>query len=88
MRVIVPMAVQLRWLSLTATELKGVIQCLAFYYVQQLFDIMCICRFTLDPSIGEFILTAENLQIPADSKTIYSVNDGTFYFTLSDDTDR
>eukprot|EP01036_Dinobryon_divergens_P035622 gene35622-46199_t len=35
-------------------------------------------RFTLDPSIGEFILTAVNLQIPADSKTIYSINDGNY----------
>lgn len=33
-------------------------------------------RYTLDPSIGEFILTAENIMIPAQSKTIYSVNDG------------
>ena len=33
-------------------------------------------RYTLDPSIGEFILTAENMKIPDVSKTIYSVNEG------------
>ena len=36
----------------------------------------CMCRYTLDPSIGEFILTAEKMTVPAESKTIYSVNDG------------
>lgn len=35
-------------------------------------------RFTLDPSIGEFILTAEDLKIPQDSKTIYSINEGNY----------
>jgi len=35
-----------------------------------------MCRYTLDPSIGEFILTAEKMTVPAESKTIYSVNDG------------
>ena len=38
---------------------------------------MYVFRYTLDPSIGEFILTAENLKIPEKSKTIYSINDGT-----------
>lgn len=33
-------------------------------------------RFTLDPSIGEFILTAENMTLPAEEKLIYSVNEG------------
>ena len=33
-------------------------------------------RFTLDPSIGEFVLTAEGLTIPKEPKTIYSINDG------------
>jgi fructose-1,6-bisphosphatase I len=35
-------------------------------------------RFTLDPSVGEFILTALNLQIPSEPKTIYSINDGNY----------
>lgn len=35
-------------------------------------------RFTLDPSIGEFILTAEDMKIPQDSKTIYSINEGNY----------
>eukprot|EP01038_Epipyxis_sp_PR26KG_P011547 gene11547-15466_t len=35
-------------------------------------------RFTLDPSIGEFILTAEDLKIPEVSKLIYSVNEGNY----------
>lgn len=35
-------------------------------------------RFTLDPSIGEFILTAERMLIPEDCKTIYSINDGNY----------
>jgi len=35
-------------------------------------------RFTLDPSIGEFILTAENMKIPEKSKTIYSINEGNY----------
>jgi fructose-1,6-bisphosphatase I len=35
-------------------------------------------RFTLDPSIGEFILTALDLRIPASPKTIYSINDGNY----------
>jgi hypothetical protein len=35
-------------------------------------------RFTLDPSIGEFILTALDLEIPAKPKTIYSINDGNY----------
>lgn len=33
-------------------------------------------RFTLDPSIGEFILTGEKLKIPEKPKTIYSINEG------------
>ena len=32
--------------------------------------------FTLDPSIGEFILTHPSIRIPAKPKTIYSVNEG------------
>jgi len=32
--------------------------------------------FTLDPSVGEFLLTAESLKIPEKPQTIYSVNEG------------
>ena len=32
--------------------------------------------FTLDPSIGEFLLTHPNIKIPEKSKTVYSVNEG------------
>mmetsp|Transcript_19658 Transcript_19658/g.23899 ORF Transcript_19658/g.23899 Transcript_19658/m.23899 type:complete len:177 (-) Transcript_19658:2267-2797(-) len=32
--------------------------------------------FTLDPSVGEFIITTENVKIPEKPKTIYSVNEG------------
>jgi len=35
-------------------------------------------RFTLDPSIGEFILTAEKMTIPEVAKTIYSINEGNY----------
>jgi fructose-1,6-bisphosphatase I len=35
-------------------------------------------RFTLDPSIGEFILTGEKMMIPEKSKTIYSINEGNY----------
>lgn len=35
-------------------------------------------RFTLDPSIGEFILTGEKMTIPDKSKTIYSINEGNY----------
>lgn len=35
-------------------------------------------RFTLDPSLGEFILTAENMKLPEVQKTIYSINDGNY----------
>ena len=35
-------------------------------------------RFTLDPSIGEFILTADNMKLPELAKTIYSVNEGNY----------
>lgn len=35
-------------------------------------------RFTLDPSLGEFILTAEKMMIPSKPKTIYSINDGNY----------
>ncbi len=35
-------------------------------------------RFTLDPSIGEFILTAERMTVPEVAKTIYSINDGNY----------
>lgn len=34
--------------------------------------------FTLDPSLGEFILTEENIRIP-DHGSIYSVNEGNFW---------
>jgi fructose-1,6-bisphosphatase I len=34
--------------------------------------------FTLDPSLGEFILTEENIQIP-DKGSVYSVNEGNFW---------
>ncbi|MBW4466780.1 MAG: class 1 fructose-bisphosphatase [Pegethrix bostrychoides GSE-TBD4-15B] len=34
--------------------------------------------FTLDPSLGEFILAAENIQIPAHGP-VYSVNEGNFW---------
>ncbi|MEM7773897.1 MAG: class 1 fructose-bisphosphatase, partial [Cyanobacteria bacterium P01_A01_bin.37] len=34
--------------------------------------------FTLDPSLGEFILSAENIQIPSNGP-IYSVNEGNFW---------
>lgn len=34
--------------------------------------------FTLDPSLGEFILTEENMQIP-EHGSIYSVNEGNFW---------
>eukprot|EP01041_Mallomonas_annulata_P006041 gene6041-12176_t len=37
-----------------------------------------IQRFTLDPSLGEFILTANNMKIPESPKTIYSINDGNY----------
>ena len=32
--------------------------------------------FTLDPSIGEFILTHPNIKIPEKPKTVYSINEG------------
>ena len=35
-------------------------------------------RYTLDPSLGEFILTAENMRIPSEPKTIYSINEGNY----------
>ncbi|MFH1075280.1 MAG: class 1 fructose-bisphosphatase, partial [Pseudomonadota bacterium] len=35
--------------------------------------------FTLQPSIGEFLLSHENIKIPAKGKT-YSVNEGNYYF--------
>jgi len=34
--------------------------------------------FTLDPSLGEFILAAENIQIPSNGP-VYSVNEGNFW---------
>lgn len=34
--------------------------------------------FTLDPSLGEFILTEENMQMP-DHGSVYSVNEGNFW---------
>jgi fructose-1,6-bisphosphatase I len=35
-------------------------------------------RFTLDPSLGEFILTALHMDIPSVPKTIYSINEGNY----------
>jgi fructose-1,6-bisphosphatase I len=35
-------------------------------------------RYTLDPSLGEFILSAPDLKIPENPKTIYSINDGNY----------
>jgi len=35
-------------------------------------------RFTLDPSLGEFILTLSSLTIPEKPKEIYSINDGNY----------
>jgi len=35
-------------------------------------------RFTLDPSLGEFVMTAENMRIPEQGKTIYSINEGNY----------
>jgi fructose-1,6-bisphosphatase I len=32
--------------------------------------------FTLDPSVGEFVLTAKGATIPANPQTIYSINEG------------
>ena len=34
--------------------------------------------FTLDPSIGEFLLSHENIRIPQPGKRIYSVNEGNY----------
>jgi fructose-1,6-bisphosphatase I len=34
--------------------------------------------FTLDPSIGEFLLSHPNMRIPAQSQRIYSVNEGNY----------
>jgi len=42
--------------------------------------------FTLDPSIGEFILTHSNIKVPEKPKTIYSVNEGNY--TLWDEPTR
>lgn len=44
-------------------------------------------RFTLDPSIGEFILTGERMRIPEKPKTIYSINEGN-YLTWDDNMQR
>lgn len=35
-------------------------------------------RYTLDPSIGEFILTCPDIKLPDICKTIYSINDGNY----------
>lgn len=35
-------------------------------------------RFTLDPSLGEFLLTGDNMTLPEVCKTIYSINDGNY----------
>jgi len=32
--------------------------------------------FTLDPSVGEFVLTAKNATLPSNPQTIYSINEG------------
>lgn len=32
--------------------------------------------FTLDPSVGEFVITAQNAKIPSNPQTIYSLNEG------------
>ena len=32
--------------------------------------------FTLDPTVGEFVLTVQNAKIPENSQTIYSLNEG------------
>mmetsp|Transcript_19738 Transcript_19738/g.19851 ORF Transcript_19738/g.19851 Transcript_19738/m.19851 type:complete len:338 (+) Transcript_19738:61-1074(+) len=37
-----------------------------------------IQRYTLDPSLGEFILTLDHIKLPTVEKTIYSVNDGNY----------
>jgi fructose-1,6-bisphosphatase I len=37
--------------------------------------------FTLDPSIGEFLLSHPDIRIPDPGKRIYSVNEG-YYATL------
>ena len=34
--------------------------------------------FTLDPAIGEFLLSHPNMRIPTPSKKIYSVNEGNY----------
>jgi fructose-1,6-bisphosphatase I len=34
--------------------------------------------FTLDPSLGEFVLTSQNVMIPDTPKTIYSCNEGNY----------
>merc|ERR1712100_822647 len=34
--------------------------------------------FTMDPSLGEFVLTQRDLKIPDTPKTIYSVNEGNY----------
>lgn len=44
-------------------------------------------RYTLDPSIGEFILSGLNMRIPEKPKTIYSINDGN-YTTWDDNMQR
>jgi fructose-1,6-bisphosphatase I len=36
--------------------------------------------FTLDPSVGEFLLTAESIKMPEKPQTIYSVNEGNAQF--------
>lgn len=35
-------------------------------------------RFTLDPSLGEFIMTADKMTLPVDAKKIYSINEGNY----------
>lgn len=35
-------------------------------------------RFTLDPSLGEFVLTADDMRMPKEPKKIYSINDGNY----------
>lgn len=62
---------------------KGVKQIAAGYVVYGSSTIMVytagngVHGFTLDPSVGEFLLSYENMKIPKKSKT-YSVNEGNF----------
>ena len=35
-------------------------------------------RYTLDPSLGEFVITLDNMRLPSSPKKIYSINDGNY----------